>query len=56
MLLTEQEVADKLKISRKLVMDLARKKRLPAMKVGRFWRFDEERLNTLIDNKTRFFV
>lgn len=56
MLLTEQETADKLKITKRTVMELCRKKKLPCIKVGKFWRIDEERLDNMISNKTKFHI
>lgn len=44
-ILTLEEVSQKFKISIPQVQKLAREGRIPAHKVGRLWRFDEEELN-----------
>lgn len=51
-LLDVQEVAVKLKVHPKKVRQLARDGRLPAMKVGRDWRFDWKAIVTFLVTAT----
>jgi excisionase family DNA binding protein len=51
-LLTPDEVAERLKISRFTVMDYLRAGRIKAVKVGRLWRIKESDLRAFLDQPT----
>jgi len=48
-LLTPEEVAGMLRVTRKTVIVMAREGRLPAVRVGRFVRFDRQQIARWID-------
>lgn len=48
-LLTPDEVAEMLKISRKTVVTMAREKRIPSGRVGRAYRFDPDEIDKWIE-------
>jgi PTS system nitrogen regulatory IIA component len=50
-LLTVDEVARYLRIPRTTVYDLAQRRRLPAFKVGRHWRFKRVRLEAWLEQQ-----
>jgi excisionase family DNA binding protein len=41
-LMTVEEVADQMRVTPEYVQTLARKKKIPAVRIGRFWRFDPD--------------
>jgi excisionase family DNA binding protein len=50
-LLTPEQVADRLQISRVTVMDYLRKGRLKGHRVGKFWRIKEEDLEAFLEGE-----
>jgi excisionase family DNA binding protein len=52
-LLTPEEVATWLGVDREWVYRKARQRKLPAIKVGKFWRFREEALQAWIVSQER---
>jgi excisionase family DNA binding protein len=50
-LLTPEQVADRLQISRVTVMDYLRKGRLKGHRVGRLWRIKEEDLEAFLEGE-----
>jgi excisionase family DNA binding protein len=48
-LLTLEEVAERLAVSRKMVYDWIRDGRMPGVKMGRLWRVKESSLDAFID-------
>jgi len=48
--LTPEEVSDLLKIKTRQVIELARRGRIPAKKVGKFWRFPADPLKRWIQS------
>jgi excisionase family DNA binding protein len=50
-LLTPDEVAEMLQIARKTVVIMAREKRLPCIRIGRFVRFDPVEIDRWIDGQ-----
>jgi excisionase family DNA binding protein len=51
-LLTPEQVADRLQISRVTVMDYLRKGRLKGHRVGKLWRVKEEDLEAFLEGST----
>ena len=49
-LLTLEEVAERLAVSRKMVYDWIRDGRMPGVKMGRLWRVKESSLDAFIDS------
>ena len=50
-LLTPDEVAAMLRIARKTVVVMAREKRIPCIRIGRFVRFDPVEIDRWIDGR-----
>ncbi len=50
-LLTPDDLADVLQIARKTVIVMAREKRIPCVRVGRFVRFDPAEIARWLDNQ-----
>jgi excisionase family DNA binding protein len=48
-LMTPEEVAHLLRITPKTVREMARSRRLPAIKAGRLWRFDRREVQRWLD-------
>jgi excisionase family DNA binding protein len=51
-LLTAEEVSEKFQIKTRQVKELARQGKIPAIKVGKCWRFPEDSLKDWIENGT----
>ncbi len=49
-LLTPEQVSERFQIKPRQVKELARQKRIPAIKIGKVWRFSEEMLIEWIRN------
>ena len=52
-LLTPDEVAGMLRITRKTVITMARDERIPCIRIGRFVRFDPDAIRRWIDGQRR---
>ena len=52
-MLTPQEVADYLKVSVETVWRWCRNDRLPAIKIGKYWRIPHDELETFIKTQTQ---
>ncbi len=50
-LLTPEQVAERLQMSRLTIMDYLRKGKLKGIKFGRIWRIKEEALQTFIEER-----
>lgn len=50
-ILTVEEVAEYLKLAKKTVYKLASEKKIPAFRVGKFWRFKKTDIEEWIKNK-----
>ena len=48
-LLTPDDVADQLRITRAQVQQLARLKELEALKIGRYWRFEQRAVDRYLE-------
>ena len=48
-LLTPDEVADQLRITRAQVQELARRKDIAALKIGRYWRFEQRAVDRYLE-------
>ena len=49
---TVEELADMLKVSHRTVQRLVRRKELPAIRIGRQWRFRKEWIDEWLDKNT----
>ncbi|WP_333595154.1 helix-turn-helix domain-containing protein [Anaerospora hongkongensis] len=47
--LTAEEVGQRMQISTKQVYELAKKRQVPGVKVGKYWRFNEDKLFKAIE-------
>jgi len=54
-LMTVEEVAKYLKVEESTVYTWAREGKIPAMKIGRFWRFEKEDMDKWLEEKKREF-
>lgn len=52
-LMTVEEVAKYLKVEESTVYTWARERRIPAMKIGRFWRFRKEDIEKWLEERKR---
>jgi len=52
-LYTLEEVADILKITRRTLYNYIKAGKLPAVKMGKYWRVSEEKLQDLIEKGTK---
>ncbi len=50
-LLTPDEASRMLKITTRQLLELARQHKIPAVKVGKYWRFPEDALNKWVESK-----
>ena len=50
-ILTVEDVAEYLKLAKKTVYKLAAEKKIPAFRVGKFWRFRKTEIDEWIKNK-----
>ena len=50
--ITVEELADMLKVSHRTVQRLVRRKELPAIRIGRQWRFRKEWIDEWLDKNT----
>ena len=50
-ILTVEEVAEYLKLAKKTVYKLAAEKKIPAFRLGKFWRFKKAEIEEWIKNK-----
>lgn len=51
--MTPEEVADWLKVTPNWVKDMARDGEMPAMKLGRYWRFDRAAVAAWLEERQR---
>jgi len=49
--LTANEVSDILKLSTKQVYELAKRRKIPGVKIGKYWRFEEAKLFKYIEQR-----
>jgi excisionase family DNA binding protein len=52
-IMTVEEVADYLKLHKQTIMRMAARGELPAVKVGRHWRFRKEYIDAQIDGELK---
>jgi len=50
-LLTPEQVSEKFQIKLRQVKELARQGKIPAVKVGKLWRFPEDSLKDWVENR-----
>lgn len=55
-MLTTEETAEYLKLTPQQVTRLAREKKIPAIKLGKYWYVHKDKLDKLIHQKTAFIV
>ncbi len=52
-IMTTEEAAEYLKVSKQFIVKLAKEKKLPATKIGRCWRFSRPSLEQWISKRLR---
>jgi excisionase family DNA binding protein len=50
-LLTTHQVSNYLQIKPRVILEMVKKAKIPAIKIGKEWRFDEEDLQKLIEKR-----
>ncbi|WP_407670202.1 helix-turn-helix domain-containing protein [Pelosinus propionicus] len=49
--LTAEEVGKMLQLSTKRIYDLAQRRQIPGLKIGKYWRFNEEKIFKYLESR-----